>query len=204
MPDNYLVVANAAARDSRIPHPTPGQSVMLIDTGDVLYWYGPSIGWRQAWNTQWGMVGYAEITANSATLPTSGPKTSPTAGLVIPYTPLVNRQYRFEFDGLVSSSVNGDEIVVNANADQPINTTTGLSASPTYGAQVFTVQQSGVAGDSARFSWEFTVLHSLPTLFYVCATQINGTGACVLVGNANGVTAIRIIDLGKTGPPQYR
>lgn len=201
---SYEVFENAAARDSRLPSPTIGQQVMLADTGEVLYWYGAYIGWRHAWNIEWGVQGYAEITSNSATLPANASKTAPTAGLSIAFTPLVNRQYRFDFDGLISSTVNGDEIIVNANADQPINTTTGISSTPTYGAQIFIVQQTGVSGDAARFGWRFTALHATPTLFYVTATQINGTGACVLVANGNGVTAIRIVDLGPTGPPQYQ
>ena len=53
-PDTIFVADNAAARDSQITAPTIGQPVFLIDTGAVLYYYGPALGWLPPWNMPWG------------------------------------------------------------------------------------------------------------------------------------------------------
>jgi hypothetical protein len=196
---------NAAARDSNIPHPTIGQDVFLVSTGEHLFWYGAYLGWHPAWNSQWGEQAYAEITANTATLPTSGGSTVPVPGLSIPFAPLPNRQYELEFDGLVSSTVNTDEIAITAHADNDIILTVGTHTAGSIGQQSFVVQQTGVSGDAARFAWRFTFAGTIiaQTNFSVSAYRVNGTGNCVLVASSNGITRLRILDLGPTGSPIY-
>jgi hypothetical protein len=196
---------NAAARDSNIPHPTIGQDVFLVDTGSHLFYYGANLGWQQAWNTAWGERAYAEITANTATLTPYGSKDT-IPGLSFNVVPLINRQYQFEFDGLVSSSVNGDLISVTVHTINDVIITPGVHPSDSIGEETFKVSMSPSAGDPARFAWRFTyngTPRSAPVPFALSATQLFGTGACVLVANHNGITRIRVVDLGPTGNPVY-
>lgn len=73
------VYADASARDTAIPSPTPGQSCFLLSNGQYLVYQGTAIvgsghaGWYPPWNTSWGEIdgAYQELTSNST--PINGP-----------------------------------------------------------------------------------------------------------------------------------
>lgn len=195
---SYQPVANAAARDSLFPHPTRGQSVFQIDTGEVLFWYGAN-GWRPAWNSPWGSQAYAEITTASAVIALL-PNTIPVAGLSVTFNPLAGREYVAEFDGGLVSNANGDFIAVYIDMDDPALIGCG-TANYHYASESKAITLTGSAPDVLRFSKRFT--STRPSLIVnISAGQIIGTLGQIYA-NACGVSSIKVTDIGPSGPPTY-
>lgn len=192
---------NAAARDSQNPNPLIGQSCILIDTGEFLIYYGPSLGWCKPWNQGWGEVARAQIdgavaapNTNGAVAPEDCP---PVPGLVLDHAPLVqHRQYEFRFEGSITSDNDGDivqlGIAIKNNEDG-----TAFSQS-----QAFVVHDVGVAPEYVQFGWKPGYLASVSYNLYMVAAQISGTGALVYA-DVNFPSCLYITDVGPNGNPVY-
>lgn len=93
----YEVFVNSAARDSRIPHPTVGQSCVLMDTGEQLVFYGAYVGWTAAWGTAWGEQAR---TVSTTTTPLSFDTSEhEITALRTSFVAVPNRKYRIGVEG---------------------------------------------------------------------------------------------------------
>lgn len=196
------VFESATARDSRWPFPTIGQSCVLVDTGEVLFWYGAHLGWCKPWNMPWGEVERASIAANVA-INVLGAKDNRIAGLILTWVPTVHRQYDMIMDLGVTTATNGDFIDVGINLYSPdgsLFTTT---------QEEVTITDAGFASDPVR-----SVLH-LPSNAliqwgqpYQVAVAANQNGVTVptsafVVSNSNHIASLVIEDRGPLAAPVY-
>lgn len=201
MPFEITPYANDAARTSRLPNPTPGQAVFMLDTGNVLFYYGAQLGWCPAWNLAWGEQAYAEITTASAVVGTLPSDPLTIAGLSVTFTPKTGRQYAVEFEGSVVSNANADALVIYIDtADVSL---AGCGTSRLHFASASkAITLNGIAPDVLRFLKRFT--HGpTPLTFTVAAAQLIGSNGQVFA-NACGVSAVRILDVGPAAAPTYR
>lgn len=198
MTDSYLIVADAAARDSRIPHPTPGQAVMLISTGEVLYWYGGAIGWQPPWNTAWG-IATPDVSISS---PVTITQTALTAALQTPlpglqlarFDPIPGRRYEAVFDGVVTSNAPGDII-------QVVIQNQGIGEVGFFQTVAVSVTNPATAPTPVRFAIRYGKL-GLGELISVAAIQISGTGGLVYA-DANYGSRLMLNDIGSKAAPVY-
>lgn len=194
--------ANAAARDSQIEAPAIGQGVFLVDSGSVLFYYGPSLGWLPEWNQPWGEQGrYAEITTASATINAPAAPTT-IAGLSVVVNPVAGRQYMAEFDGSVVSNANGDLIVVYIDTSHAEIAGCGTSLLH-FASASQAITLAGTAPDVLRFSKRWVSTDNSQHTFTVSAGQLTGSLGQVY-GNACQSSALRVVDIGPAANPIYR
>lgn len=195
---------SAAARDTAMPTPRIGQGVFLLDSGSVLFYYGAHIGWRPPWNTAWGEIATAALPGNSSTLPAYDG--APVDNLSLSPSLLANRQYECIFDGLATSTVDNEIVVVTVHAQNGTVTHTdwaGAYPDPTLVfSQAFFVVMTSSAAIAARYSTRFTWSPDVGVpFFFVTGSNLTGFGNAQLTANKNGQTKLRIIDLGPAGNP---
>ncbi len=213
---SYATFESAASRDRAIPHPKRGQSVLLLDTGEVLYYYGSVYGWNKPWNTPWGVVG-------SATLGTSVPaQINPAtdyslinwgaSGLVAPFHAYPNRIYEVELRAQVYTTQGVDNLVQVLAAYFPANTVHLMSGSwqqftqrPQVNGYVENVASATGAILSLTVARRFgpNENNTLPVgdgEFAIGAVQSVGTGAFIW-SDYRFDTSITVRDLGPSGNP---
>lgn len=78
-------------RDAAITVPQVGQSCVLttLSNAGEYFYVGATDGWRPAWNSGWGIVGFAQITADVTGVSTL----ADVAGLSVTFTAVANRNY---------------------------------------------------------------------------------------------------------------
>ena len=188
------VFTSAAIRDLAIPHPSPGQQCVLIDTGLQVY-AGPVAGWQPPWNMPWGEVSFVAASADFAV----GTGMVVVTGLSTAVSTIPNRKYHVEFEG---------DIVTNT-----LNDTFELyiCQSPTGGAftvlaltQVLDLQVS----DRRRIAFSTRLLSSIPasgvfTADYTIRADATFANTAVESVKAAATTPahLAIYDIGPNGSP---
>ncbi len=128
--NDFPLDVTAATRPSGGGIPYQGQHIYETDTDEVLYYNG--VNWRRPWKMPWGIVDYAEVTANQANLGTASDLTS----LTITFTPVANRRYRIFGEIIMGATGGGGQGNLNLLKD---------------GTQVQTATHSfSIAGESEK------------------------------------------------------
>lgn len=203
------VFANAASRDAVVLHPTIGQAVFLIDSGSVLYYFGPSLGWRPPWGIAWGVVARTvDTTVGAMATPAgSGEYLVPTMATQLVAIP--GRKYRISVNVMVNqgtTAANG-YVLLRVYDGAPSN---GIRlGQPSY---PFTVPASGLFV-LAEFDLETTLApapgggltHTLNVTF--ASPDPSGNGGN-LGGLASGIDQfvqyVTVNDVGPAANPIYR
>lgn len=202
-PTDIVTYVNAAARDAALTAPAIGQGVFLIDSGSVLFYYGPALGWRPPWNTPWGQNGGGCASlSSSAAVPAFNPVANIIAGLdITPFVMVPGREYTIVFDGVLTSNNNGDLISVGIGVRNAVG---GLLAET---AQTIAMVNVGVAPVPTRqqFRNVGAWLASAGTFasVSVLAYQVSGAGGLVYADSLYA-SAIYIEDVGPRVNPIYR
>ena len=68
---NAIVRPTIVTSTTRPSTPFVGQIIFETDTGKVLYYYGSTVGWQPAWNSEWGEVANIQMTSPFTTQSTS-------------------------------------------------------------------------------------------------------------------------------------
>jgi hypothetical protein len=118
--ERYLIFSTYATRDAALLAPPFGTQVFIQATGETLVWLGKVYGWRPPWNTPWGQVGYAAIPKLSSlnavnyAFVGNGSGLDLGQGLSAAFTALPRRLYRVEYQALISSNADGDDLIIVA------------------------------------------------------------------------------------------
>lgn len=203
--------ATAAIRDAVLPKPSLGQDCLLLDSGNVLYYYGPKVGWTPAWNAPWGALVDAGITNNvNVSAPGSGTGAHPfnyppIAGLTSTFTPVYNRRYEFVFDGSFTSGADTDIVqlgivLTNLRSGVQSDASSTWPAGSAILTAPFPARLKWRLGDAAVDGAFVLPLESVPHQINMIAVQISGSGGAV-VGNAQYASALAAYDIGPIGPP---
>lgn len=117
---------------NRPVNPFFGQSIVEIDTGNWLVYYGPDKGWCAPWNLPWGEIDYKKVaaTGNYFAGPAPGPNSTRNnpANLNIAATLQEGRKYQFELDAeTLNTAGSGPNGVVHLQiGDRSLETSSDL------------------------------------------------------------------------------
>ena len=176
---------SVAQRDSQLPLPTAGQVCLLTTTGELLVYYGISVGWRPPWNTAWGTIDYKQITTplHNVTSIVDVP------GFTITWPAVTGRRYETVFCGAAYSSVGGDFIGLFITDGSNAIKQTGYIYSVTnaLGSHVqCSLVETGLVGTISRKGR---------------AGRGSGTGNCSVQGSAGEPTYFTVRDVGPALAP---
>lgn len=88
---------------NRPPNPFKGQTIIEADTGNLMIYYGATLGWKPPWNLPWGELAYSIVPSTGsycyvgAPLTNASSRTNPTnVGFTVNL--IKNRKYLLEID----------------------------------------------------------------------------------------------------------
>lgn len=173
-------------------HPTtglfPGFRIFETDTGNELTYQSATTGFTPHWNTAWGEIAFAQVTATQGSITAIADLTGLTTGSL---TLVGNRKVLITGSVLLSSSVASDQTAV-AIAD---TSSTALQSS--------TAGNSGAV--AARAQGTSIALRLTPAagtnLWKLRAQRANGTGTVTMTATAAIPAFILVTDIGPNGAP---
>lgn len=178
------VFASTALRDAAIPSPQAGQIAVTTDTGSFWVYMGATDGWRPPWNTPWGSIAKAVITASQLGFSAVVDATS----LTTTFTAVANRQYFLRAWVPVTKHTAGGDLLVlitdGANAEKARGRITCATDGGLYLCEA-TLYETYTAGSITR---------------KVRVQASTGTGD-VNYTNSDSVAFISVTDVGPNGNP---
>lgn len=105
---------------SRPPAPYVGQVIYETDTGNLLYYYGVTTGWRPPWGQPWGYTGYVTVNANQTGIAAT---IVDLTSLTITISPPANRRYAINFQGRFTQNTSSGfvEVYITDGANTILN-----------------------------------------------------------------------------------
>lgn len=175
----YYVTDNTRLSGSGVVEPHAS-----VAAGPGLWMYDNR--WNPPWNLPWGVMGYAEITANQTGITAIVDVT----GLSLTWTAAANRRYKITTKAYVTSSVALDAVAVaitTGGGVQVQSTGTHVHLAGTSYGVVLEAVVTGVAAGSATYK--------------VRALRSAGTGSCSIVAHSTYPAFILVEDIGPNGVP---
>lgn len=182
--------ATSADRDAAITSPTAGMACFLLSTGELLIWSGATDTWQPPWNTAWGEVAHAEMTASQTGITTvTDLLISVGVTLQVTWTAVANRLYQgtLYIPRLTQNTSQGD---VTAEITDSSNNVSG---------QVVQTLPAAAKG-TLEVVRRFTGLSAGSTVRKARLTSSAGTVDVPFVANAQ-VAFLSIMDIGPNGAP---
>lgn len=181
----FQIFTDTTTRDAAIPSPKVGQWCYITSTGSLLQYAGATDGWRQPWNSDWGRIQTATITATSAAFTAN----ADVSGLGATFTAVANRLYVVRFVGMVQSTIAADRIRITL----------------TDGTTTYRAMDADIPAANARVTLNFdadvTGLTAGSKTLKAQAQRVTGTGSCTVLASATQFARVTVDDLGPNGNP---
>lgn len=175
----------ACTSGTRPASPAEGMTIYETDTDKLLVYTTATTGWVPPWNMPWGVLGYAEVTADQTAI---GASITDLTSLTLTYTYVANRRIR----------ITGEGQFINASIDEYTKVYIRESTT-TLTARNF-LSQNSLINDS--FHIEKIVVPTVGAHTYkLSMNRSSGTGDTALEASATEPAFILIEDLGPSAAP---
>ncbi len=177
-----VIICTSGTRPSS---PIEGMRIYETDTDKVLVYTTATTGWAPPWNMPWGILGYAEVTANQTGI---GATITDLTSLSLTITYVANRRVKVTGEGQYQNNTNNEFTKVYIREASVTLTARNFYTAVTLINNGFHVEHILTPTAGAR-------------TYKLSANRSSSSGTTALIAASTEPAFIRIEDIGPNGAP---